>query len=153
MEQNMFQFISDKDIKTIKLKDGKFDKETAIKENGIILRNKSYYREPGKSYDISLTNYKVGDTIDAYTMHRDEKDKEIIDPIKLKVLATTDDLPIGSKYSSYMGIDFITYNEVGKKLAYEINDSNIYIYSDKKENTRKAVKDIGKNMHMMYVMK
>ncbi|GIM33865.1 ABC transporter permease [Paraclostridium bifermentans] len=144
MEQNMFQFISDKDIKTIKLKDGKFDKETAIKENGIILRNKSYYREPGKSYDISLTNYKVGDTIDAYTMHRDEKDKEIIDPIKLKVLATTDDLPIGSKYSSYMGIDFITYNEVGKKLAYEINDSNIYIYSDKKENTRKAVKDIGK---------
>lgn len=142
--QNHFQFISDKDIKTIKLKDGNFDKKTAIKENGIILRNKSYYRERSKVYDISLTNYKVGDTIDAYIMHRDEKDKKIIEPIKLKVLATTDDLPIGSKYSSYMGIDFITYNEVGKKLAYEINDSNIYIYSDKKENTRKSVKDIGK---------
>lgn len=142
--QNHFQFISDKDIKTIKLKDGNFDKKTAIKENGIILRNKSYYRERSKVYDISLTNYKVGDTIDAYIMHRDEKDKKIIEPIKLKVLATTDDLPIGSKQSNYMGIDFITYNEVGKKLAYEINDSNIYIYSDKKENTRKAVKDIGK---------
>ncbi|OSB10525.1 ABC transporter permease [Paraclostridium bifermentans] len=144
MEQNHFQFISDKDIKTLKLKDGNFDKKTAIKENGIILRNKSYYRERSKVYDISLTNYKVGDTIDAYTMHRDEKDKKIIEPIKLKVLATTDDLPIGSKQSNYMGIDFITYNEVGKKLGYEINDSNIYIYSDKKENTRKAVKDIGK---------
>ncbi|MDO7205063.1 hypothetical protein Q5M85_13895 [Paraclostridium bifermentans] len=53
-----------------------------------------------------------------------------------------------------MGIDFITYNEVGKKLAYEINDSNIYIYSDKKENTRKAVKDIGKKYaYDVYVMK
>ncbi|MDO7205062.1 hypothetical protein Q5M85_13890 [Paraclostridium bifermentans] len=74
--QNHFQFISDKDIKTIKLKDGNFDKKTAIKENGIILRNKSYYRERSKVYDISLTNYKVGDTIDAYIMHRDEKDKK-----------------------------------------------------------------------------
>lgn len=144
MERNTFQFISDKEINTIKLKDGSFNKETAIKENGIILRNKSRYIEPGKYYDISLTNYKVGDIIDAYTMHYDENDKEIIEPIKLKVLATTDDLPIGSKYSNYMGIDFITYNEVGKNLGYEISDSNIYIYSDKKENTRKAVKEIGK---------
>lgn len=145
MEQNnTFDFIADKDIKTIKLKDGSFDKETAIKENGIILRDKSYYRERSKVYDISLTNYKVGDTIDAYTMNRDENDKKIIKPVKLKVLATTEDLPIGSKQSKYMGIDFITCNEVGTKLGYEISDSNIYIYSDKKENTRKAVKDIGK---------
>ncbi|RDC50709.1 ABC transporter permease, partial [Acinetobacter sp. RIT592] len=121
-----------------------FDKETAIKENGIILRNKSYYRERSKVYDISLTNYKVGDTIDAYKRYFDKNDKEITQPIKLKVLATTDDLPIGSKQSNYMGIDFITYNEVGKKLGYEISDSNIYIYSDKKENTRKAVNNIGK---------
>lgn len=144
MEQNTFQFISDKDINTLKLKNGNFDKKTAIKENGIIIRNKSLYIEPGKAYDISLTNYKVGDTIDAYKMYRDKKDKEIIEPIKLKVLATTDDLPIGSKGSRYMGIDFITYNEVGKKIGYEISDGNIYIYSDKKENTRKAVKEIGK---------
>lgn len=142
--QNHFQFIPDKDINTIKLKDGNFDKETAIKENGIILRNKSYYRERSKVYDISLTNYKVGDTIDAYKRYFDKNDKEITQPIKLKVLATTDDLPIGNKQSNYMGIDFITYNEVGKKLGYEISDSNIYIYSDKKENTRKAVNDIGK---------
>ncbi|KKY00646.1 ABC transporter permease [Paraclostridium benzoelyticum] len=144
MGQNHFQFIPDKDIKSIKLKDGNFDKKTAIKENGIILRNKSYYRERSKVYDISLTNYKVGDTIDAYKRYFDKNDKEITEPIKLKVLATTDDLPIGSKQSNYMGIDFITYNEVGKKLGYEISDSNIYIYSDKKEDTRKAVNDIGK---------
>lgn len=143
-KNNGFQFIADKDIKSIKLKDGNFDKETAIKENGIILRDKSYYRDSGKAYYVSLTNYKVGDTIDVYTMHRDENDKKIIEPIKLKVLATTEDLPIGMKDYNYMGIDFITYNEVGTKLGYEINDSNIYIYSDKKENTRKAVNDIGK---------
>ncbi|MCR8747115.1 ABC transporter permease [Romboutsia lituseburensis] len=144
MERNTFQFISDKDINTLKLKDGNFDKETAIKENGIIIRNKSLYIEPGKAYDISLTNYKVGDTIDAYKRYFDKNDKEITEPIKLKVLATTEDSLIGSSGSSYMGIDFITYNEVGKKLGYEISDSNIYIYSDKKENTRKAVSDIGK---------
>ncbi|WP_250675190.1 FtsX-like permease family protein [Paraclostridium ghonii] len=143
-KNNEFQFIADKDIKSIKLKDGSFNKETAIKENGIILRDKSYYKEAGKAYYISLTNYKVGDTIDVYTMHSDENDKKIIEPIKLKVLATTEDLPIGMKDYNYMGIDFITYNEVGTKLGYEINDSNIYIYSDKKENTRKAVDDIGK---------
>ncbi len=142
--QNHFQFIPDKDINTIKLKDGNFDKETAIKENGIILRNKSYYRERSKVYDISLTNYKVGDTIYAYKRYFDKNDKEIKQPIKLKVLATTNDLPIGSKQSNYMGIDFITYNEVGKKLGYEISDSNIYIYSDKKENTRKTVNEICK---------
>ena len=142
-EQNTFQFTGDKDIDNLKLINGSFDKETAIKENGIILRNKSYYSEPGKKYDVSLTNYKVGDTINAYKFSRDENGKEIKEPIKLKVLATTDDLLPGNKMSTYMGIDFITYNEVGSKLGYDINSGNIYINSDKSKDTRDALKKIG----------
>lgn len=142
-EQNTFQFTDDKDINNLKLINGSFDKETAIKENGIILRNKSSYSEPGKKYDVSLTNYKVGDTINAYKFSRDENDKQKNEPIKLKVLATTDDLLPGNKMSTYMGIDFITYNEVGSKLGYDINSGNIYINSDKSKDTRDALKKIG----------
>lgn len=143
-DQNNFQFTDDKDINNLKLINGSFDKETAIKENGIILRNKSSYSEPGKKYDVSLTNYKVGDTINAYKFSRDENGKQINEPIKLKVLATTEDLLPGNKMSTYMGIDFITYNEVGSKLGYEISSGNIHINSDKTENTRKELKEIGK---------
>lgn len=142
-DQNIFQFTGDKDIDNLKLINGSFDKETAIKENGIILRNKSSYSEPGKKYDVSLTNYKVGDTINAYKFSRDENGKQINEPIKLKVLATTDDLLPGNKMSTYMGIDFITYNEVGSKLGYDINSGNIYINSDKSKDTRNALKKIG----------
>ncbi|MDU6483069.1 MAG: FtsX-like permease family protein [Paeniclostridium sordellii] len=142
-DQNIFQFTDDKDIDNLKLINGSFDKETAIKENGIILRNKSSYSEPGKKYDVSLTNYKVGDTINAYKFSRDENGKQINEPIKLKVLATTDDLLPGNKMSTYMGIDFITYNEVGSKLGYDINSGNIYINSDKSKDTRDALKKIG----------
>lgn len=142
--ENTLQCTADRDIEELKLKDGSFDKKTAIKENGIILRNKSSYSEPGKRYDVSLTNYKVGDTIDAYDISRDEDGKEVKKPIKLKVLATTEDLLPGNKVSTYMGIDFITYNDVGSKLGYDINSWNMYINSDKTENTRNELKEIGK---------
>ena len=142
-EQNTFQFTDNKDINNLKLINGSFDKETAIKENGIILRNKSSYSEPGKKYDVSLTNYKVGDTINAYKFSRDENGNQKNEPIKLKVLATTDDLLPGNKMSTYMGIDFITYNEVGSKLGYDINSGNIYINSDKSKDTRDTLKKIG----------
>ncbi len=142
--QNTFQFTGDKDIEELELKTGSFDKETALKENGIILRNKSYYKELGKKAEIALTNYKVGDTIDAYNISRDKDGNEVRKPIRLKVLATTEDLLPGNKYATYMGIDFITYDEVGSKLGYDINCGDIYINSDKTENTRKELKEIGK---------
>lgn len=140
---NIFSLPGDNAISKLKLKSGKFDKETAIKENGIILRNKSYYEEPGKKGDVSLTNYKVGDTIDAYKIEYDEKnDKEIRIPVKLKVLATTEDLLPGYVSSSYMGLDFITYDEVGQKLGFDVNKDRIYISTNKEDDTRKVIKEI-----------
>ena len=140
---NLFLFPGDEAISKLKLKTGKFDKETAIKENGIILRNKSYYEEPGKKGDVSLTNYKVGDIIEAYEIEYDEKnDKEIRKPVKLKVLATTEDLLPGHLSSSYMGLDFITYDEVGQKLGFDVNKGRIYISTNKEDDTRKVIKEI-----------
>ena len=73
-------------------------------------------------------SYKVGDIIDAYEIGYDEKnDKEIIETVKLKVLATTEDLLPGQLSSSYMGLDFITYDEVGQKLGFNINKGRMYI--------------------------
>ena len=73
----------------------------------------------------------------------DEKnDKEIIETVKLKVLATTEDLLPGQLSSSYMGLDFITYDEVGQKLGFNINKGRMYISTNKEENTRKAIKEI-----------
>lgn len=130
-------------INNLKLKDGSFDKETAIKENGVVLVNKSYYEEKGKKGEIVLTNYKVGDTIDAYiTEYDEENDKEVKENIKLKVMAITDDLIPGDYSYNYMGIDLITYDEVGEKLNFESYASSVYMSTDKQENTRKAIKEI-----------
>ena len=130
-------------INNLKLKDGSFDKETAIKENGVILVRESYYEEKGKKGEVVLTNYKVGDTIDAYITNYDQDtDKEIKENIKLKVMAITDDLIPGSYNYNYMGIDFITYDEVGEKLGFKPLNGSIYMSTDKEDNTRKAIKEI-----------
>ena len=130
-------------INNLKLKDGSFDKETAIKENGVILVIESYYEEKGKKGEVVLTNYKVGDTIDAYITNYDQDtDKEIKENIKLKVMAITDDLIPGSYNYNYMGIDFITYDEVGEKLGFKPLNGSIYMSTDKEDNTRKEIKEI-----------
>lgn len=131
----------DFEIGKINLKEGSFDKKEAIKENGVILVRKSYYEEPGKKYELELTNYKVGDTVKGYTVEYDG-DKEIRKEIELKIMAITDDIPTGSFHYNYMGLDFITYDEVGKKLGYNTDTTGIYVDTNREENTRNAVKDI-----------
>ena len=107
----------DFEISKINLKEGSFDKKEAIKENGVILVRKSYYEEPGKKYELELTKYKVGDTVKGYVLEY-EADEEIRKEIELKIMAITDDIPTGSFNYNYMGLDFITYDEVGKKFGY-----------------------------------
>ncbi|MDB8790974.1 ABC transporter permease [Romboutsia sp. 1001216sp1] len=90
-KSNGIDFAGDRVIKELELKTGSFDKESAIKENRIILRNKSDNSSSRKQSEISLTNYKVEDTINICKVYRDKNDKEVREPIKLKVLATTED--------------------------------------------------------------
>ena len=131
----------DFEISKINLKEGSFDKKEAIKENGVILVRKTYYEEPGKKYELELTNYKVGDTVKAYTVEY-EGDKEIRKETEFKIMAITDDIPIGNYQYKYMGLDFITYDEVGKKLGFDSSTTKINISTNGDENTRNAVKDI-----------
>lgn len=131
----------DFEISKINLKEGSFDKKDAIKENGVILVRKSYYEEPGKKYELELTNYKVGDTVKAYTVEYDGE-KEIRKEIDLKIMGVTDDIPIGNSQYNYMGLDFITYDEVGKKFGLEASTTGLYINTDGEEYARNTVKDI-----------
>lgn len=140
---SMVKMPGDIAINNLKLKDGSFDKETAIRENGVILVRESYYEEKGKKGEVILTNYKVGDTIDAYVSYYDEEnDKEVKETIKLKVMAITDDLIPGAYSYNYMGIDFITYDEVGEKFNFESYGNSVYMSTDKQENTRNEIKEI-----------
>lgn len=137
----MTKMPGDFEISKINLKQGSFDKKEAIKEKGVILVRKSYFEEPGKKYELNLTNYKVGDTVTGYTSEYDE-DKEIKKEINFKIMAITDDIPTGSSSYNYMGLDFITYDEVGEKLGFTPSSNSMYISTNKQESTRNAVKDI-----------
>ncbi len=128
-------------VSKINLKEGSFDKKDAIKENGVILVRKSYYEEPGKKYELELTNYKIGDTVTAYTVEYDGE-KEIRKEIDLKIMGVTDDIPIGNPQYNYMGLDFITYDEVGKKFGLEASTTGLYINTNGEEDARNTVKDI-----------
>ena len=131
----------DFEISKINIKEGSFDKKEAIKENGVIFVRKSYYEEPGKKYEFELTDYKVGDAVKAYTSEYNG-DKEVRKEIEFKIMAITDDIPTGSSQYSYMGLDFITYDEVGKKFGFDASTTGIYVDTNGEESTRNAVKDI-----------
>ena len=137
----IIKFPGDFDINKINLKEGSFDKKDAIKENGVILVRKSYYEEPGKKYELELTNYKVGDTVKAYTIEYDGE-KELKKEIDLRIMGITDDMPIGNYQYNYMGLDFITYDEVGKKFGLDASTTGLYINTNGDEDARNLVKDI-----------
>ena len=149
---NSIKFPGDVAISNLKLKEGTFDKKTAIDEVGVILVDKSYYEEDGKKAQLTLTKYKVGDIVNANLMDYDEEiNEEIMKPIKFKIMAITEDLLPGDYGYRTMGLEFITYDEVGKSLGYEIEKGMIYIDSDKKETTKEAIKNIADKYNYYFV--
>ena len=131
-------------IENIKLIEGSFDKESAIKENGVILINKSYYEEKGKKGVLDMTNYKVGDTIEVYSMGYDEKnEKEYKEKTyKFKIMGISEDILMGDTTYPYMGISIVTYDEVAKNNGFDESSNFIYIESDLKESTKKSIKNL-----------
>lgn len=131
-------------IENIKLTEGSFDKESAIKENGVILINKSYYEEKGKKGVLDMTNYKVGDTIEVYSMGYDEKNgKEYKEKTyKFKIMGISEDILMGDTTYPYMGISIVTYDEVAKNNGFDESSNFIYIESDLKESTKKSIKNL-----------
>ncbi|MGL5694668.1 MAG: ABC transporter permease, partial [Peptostreptococcaceae bacterium] len=155
--EKVYEFINDTllipgedAIKDLKLLECSFDKDKAIKENGVILLNKSYYEEPGKKGEIRLTDYKVGDEIEIYTNEYDEEGNETSKKVeKLKILATTDDLLTGRQYND-MGLDFITYEEVGKNIGFEPYQNRVVLSTNQEESTRNSLKEFADKYEFSY---
>lgn len=134
----------DRAVQNIKLIEGSFDKETAIKENGIILINKSYYEEKGKKGVLDMTNYKVGDTIEVYSMGYNEKTGEdyIEKTYKFKIMGISEDILMGDSRYPYMGIGMVTYDEVAKNNGFDASSDTIYIESDQNQSTIKNINNL-----------
>lgn len=131
-------------LKDINLIDGKFDKQTALKENGVILIRKSSVFETGKRSEVALTDYKVGDTLktSVITYDKDGNEKKI--KKEFKILAITDDKLLSDSSYPMNCIDFITYDEIAKGIYKESNSDIImysyYISTDKSDATIKKIK-------------
>jgi putative ABC transport system permease protein len=129
MVNTELNFPGDSYIENINLIDGEFDKQRAIEENGVILVNKSFYREKYKKGEITLTNYKVGDTI---KVSIDDFNTNETFEAYLKIMAITEDKIIKSDNYKYVGLDFITYDEVSNNLGMTLDKNSIYIDSSEK---------------------
>lgn len=123
--------------KTNNLIKGSFDKEKAIKENGVILVRKSYFESSGKKGIVELTTYKVGDTVNCEYLDDNGSSKKM----KIKILAITDEERLGMGYQN-MGLQFITYDEVAKNLGLKLNRSLIFIDSGGVAQTKKRVESL-----------
>lgn len=132
-------------INNLKLKQGSFDKETAIAENGVILVNTNYQESKGKKSELSPTNYKVGDIIKGYIVSYDEETQnEMKEEFEVKIMAIANDLVTGRNQYKSTGLDLITYDEVSKQIGYESKKDTIFIESDGSKNTKDAIKEIAK---------
>lgn len=120
-------------INNIDLKSGSFNKEDAIKENGVILVNKSTYTAPGKKGEVALTNHKVGDIIN---VSLEDADGKKIGDTKLKIMGITDDRILGFNSYKEAGLDFITYDEVGKNLGVDLDKEALFIDVDNNESIK-----------------
>lgn len=107
---NSLRFPGEISIKKINLVDGSFDKDKAVKENGVILVKNSYAESTGKKSHLTLTNYKVGDTLKATVEAYDNKTGDSIQKdVELKVMAITEDIITGNNQYKDMGYDIVAY--------------------------------------------
>ena len=148
---NYLRFPGDTSIEKINLVDGSFEKDKALKENGVILVRNSYAESLGKKSYITLTNYKVGDTLKATINAYDNTTyEEIQKEVNLKVMAITDDIITGNSQYQNMAYDIITYDELIQKLDLP-GSENLYSSleistdNDKSEQVRNEIKKLAED--------
>ncbi|MGL5347946.1 MAG: ABC transporter permease [Peptostreptococcaceae bacterium] len=147
MYNNMLNFPGEEYIEKINLKDGNFDKEKAIKENGVILVNKSSYSAPGKRGEVTITNHKVGDIVN---ISLEDGVGEKIGDAKFKIMGITDERIVG--FSTYRegGLDFITYDEVGKKVGANVSKGTLFIDVDNNKSIEQIQNIANKYQYNFY---
>lgn len=146
---NSLRFPGEISIKKINLIDGSFDKDKALKENGVILIKNSYAEATGKKSHLTLTNYKVGDTLKATVEAYDNETGDSIEKdIELKIMAITEDIITGNNQYKDMGYDIVAYDELIQKLDLP-KDENLYdnfnISTDKSEQVREEIKKLAED--------
>ncbi len=139
---NNISFPGDISLSNIKLSDGKFDRETAKKENGVILVRYSYQESLAKKKKVKLTDYKVGDTIKATVMLYDNEGNETKKEIDLKILGITDDVLTGDSQYTTNGYNVVGYNDLKDKLGIKDKVNYFYVNTDKSEQVRADIKKI-----------
>lgn len=152
MDNSTYNFINsrlstpgDFSISNIKLSEGKFNKETAKAENGVILVRYSYQESLAKKGKVVLTNYKVGDTLNctvySYDSDGNEKQKEV----KLKILAITDEILTGNKQYPETSFGVVAYDDLIHSLGIKDDESSsnsYYVATNKEKSTRDEVKKV-----------
>ncbi|MDY4573433.1 MAG: FtsX-like permease family protein [Intestinibacter sp.] len=146
---NSLRFPGESSIKNINLVDGSFDKDKAVKENGVILVKNSYAESLGKKSHLTLTNYKVGDTLKATVEAYDNKTGDSTQKdVELKIMAITEDIITGNNQYKDMGYDIVAYDELIQKLDLP-KDENLYdnfnISTDKSEQVREEIKKLAED--------
>ena len=152
MDNSTYNFINsrlstpgDFSISNIKLSEGKFDKETAKAENGVILVRYSYQESLAKKGKVVLTNYKVGDTLNctvySYDSDGNEKQKEV----KLKILAITDEVLTGDIQYPQTSFGVVAYDDLIHSLGIKDDESSsnsYYVATNQEKSTRDEVKKV-----------
>ncbi len=109
----------DYSISNIKLSDGKFDKETAKTENGVILVRYSYQESLAKKGKVVLTNYKVGDTINSTVYCYDSDGNQSEKEVKLKIMAITDEVLTGDMQYPKDRFELVGYDDLKDSLKHK----------------------------------
>lgn len=161
MDNSTYNFINsrlstpgDFSISNIKLSEGKFDKETAKAENGVILVRYSYQESLAKKGKVVLTNYKVGDTLNctvySYDSDGNEKQKEV----KLKILAITDEILTGDMQYLQTSFGVVAYDDLISSLGIKEDQSNsnsYYVATNQEKSTRDEVKKVAEENNLSVI--
>ena len=152
MDNSTYNFINsrlstpgDFSISNIKLSEGKFDKETAKAENGVILVRYSYQESLAKKGKVVLTNYKVGDTLNCTVYSYDYDGNESEKEVKLKILAITDEILTGNRQYPQTSFGVVAYDDLIHSLGIKDDESSsnsYYVATNQEKSTRDEVKKV-----------
>lgn len=161
MDNSTYNFINsrlyipgDFSISNIKLSEGKFDKETAKAENGVILVRYSYQESLAKKGKVVLTNYKVGDTLNCTVYSYDSDGKEIKKETKLKILAITDEILTGNNQYPETSFGVVAYDDLIPSLGITDDESSsnlYYVATNREKSTRDEVKKVAEENNLSVI--
>ena len=150
MDNSNYNFINSRlyipgyfSISNIKLSEGKFNKETAKAENGVILVRYSYQESLAKKGKVDTLNC----TITSYDSDGKESEKEV----KLKILAITDEILTGNNQYPETSFGVVAYDDLIPSLGITDDESSsnlYYVATNQEKSTRDEVKKVAEENNL-----